>query len=320
MERCDPASSARDSVNRLASGGRFTEDERNRTPTEQRRALFALDPMALPPVAIIGAVYTASERGLAADILAARSLGLAPLPLCTSIVVASGGRVTDVTDVPVDTVIAQLEHLAASGPLAGIKVGILGSDKTAAAVLDWAAGRDVPSVFALTASGPSGETVMEARAIDAAATRLAGLSLVTLSKADAELVTNTQIESLDDAQVAAQRLHNRGAAGVVIRCGSLPYRFYDAADDPGAEGGGRFFADLYYDGEDFALFEAPLMEANPDGASSAFSLAALKGLIEGASPEEALQTAKRFATDRVRHAVEVEGYDLRLGLAAVTDS
>ena len=74
--------------------------------------------MALSPVAVIGAIYTASERGLSADVLAARALGLAPLPLCTSIVVASGGRVTDVTDVPVDTVIAQLEHLAASGPLA----------------------------------------------------------------------------------------------------------------------------------------------------------------------------------------------------------
>ena len=68
--------------------------------------------MSLTPVAVVGAFYTASERGLAADVLAARALGLAPLPLCTSIVVASGGRVTDVTEVPVDTVIAQLEHLA----------------------------------------------------------------------------------------------------------------------------------------------------------------------------------------------------------------
>ena len=47
--------------------------------------------MALSPVAVIGAIYTASERGLSADVLAARALGLAPLPLCTSIVVASGG-------------------------------------------------------------------------------------------------------------------------------------------------------------------------------------------------------------------------------------
>ena len=270
--------------------------------------------MPLPPVAVVGAAYTASERGLAADVLCARAQGLAPLPVCTSIVVASGGRVTDVTDVPVDTVRAQLEHLDAGGPLRGVKIGVLGADKTAAAVLDWAGGLDVPVVLDLTASGPSGETVLEARGIDAVAARLEAATLVTLSKADAELVTNAQIESLDDAQVAAQRVHNRGARAVVVRCGSLPYRFYDAADDPGADGRERFFADLFYDGEDFALFEAPLLEAHPDGASSAFALAALAGLVDGEGLEAALQRAKRFATEAVRHAESVDGYGPRLAV------
>lgn len=270
--------------------------------------------MPLSPVAVVGAAYTATERGLAADVLMSRALGLAPLPVCTSIVVASGGRVTDVTDVPVDTVRAQLEHLADGGPLRGVKVGVLGSDKAAAAVLDWAGRLDVPVVFDLVASGPSGETVLEARGIDAAAERLSAATLVTLSKADAELVTNAQIESLDDAQVAAQRVHNRGARAVVIRCGSLPYRFYDAADDPAAADQGRFFADLYYDGEDFALFEAPLLDEHPDGASSAFALAALAGLVAGESMEEALQRAKRTATEAVRQSVEVEGHGPRIGV------
>lgn len=270
--------------------------------------------MSLLPIAVVGAAYTASERGIAADVLVARSLGLAPFPIITSIVVASGGRVTDVTDVPVDTVIAQLEHLALAGPIRGVKVGILGSDKTAVAVLDALAAMDVPVVLDLVASGPSGETVLEARGIDAVADRLAAATLVTMSKADAELVTNTQIESLDDAQVAAQRLHNRGAAHVVIRCGSLPYRFYDAADDPGAADRDRLFADLYYDGEDFALYEAPLLDSSPDGASSGFAITALQGMIEGLSAEMALQGAKRYATEAVRHAVEVEGHAARLGV------
>ena len=276
--------------------------------------------MPLTPVAVVGATYTVSERGLVADALAARAVGLAPLPVCTSIVVASGGRVTDVTDVPVDTVIAQLDHLRASGPLAGVKVGVLGGPKTAAAVLDAVATMGVPVVLDVVASGPSGETVMEARAIDVVAERLAAATLVTLSKADAELVTGAQIESLDDAQVAAQRLHNRGARGVVIRCGHLPYRFYDAADDPGADAREPYFADLFYDGEDFALFEAPLLDAHPDGASSAFALSALAGLVRGETAEVALQGAKRFATDAVRHAASVDGRGPRLQFPAAPHS
>ena len=86
--------------------------------------------MTLRPVAVIGALYTAGERGLAGDILAARARGLAPMPVCTSIGVAGEGRGTDVTDVPVDTVIAQIDHLKAAGTVSGVKVGILGSAKT----------------------------------------------------------------------------------------------------------------------------------------------------------------------------------------------
>ena len=278
--------------------------------------------MSLLPVCVIGSAYTATERGISADVLASRALGLAPLPVYTSIVVASDSVVTDVTDVPVDTVIAQLDHVLEVGPVAGVKIGILGGPKTAVAVLEAAPSLGGPIVLDLVASGPSGETVLSARGIDAVAERLEVADLVTISKSDAELVTGGQIESLDDAQVAAQRMSNRGAEAVLIRCGSLPYRFYDAADDPGDTNNGttqKLFADLLYDGEDFALYEAPLLDASPDGASSAFALAALAGLIGGSDLEVALQKAKKYATDAVRTALEVDGSRPRLGYTPATD-
>ena len=271
--------------------------------------------MSLRPIAVIGGLYTVSERGLAADILTARALGLAPLPVCTSIVVASGGVVTDVTDVPVDTVEAQLDHLLGAGQIDGVKVGILGGPKTAAVVLDHLAEVDAPVVLDVVASGPSGETVLSARGIDAVAQRLSVPDLVTLSRADAELVTGGKIDSLDDAQVAAQRVHHRGARRVVIRCGALPYRFYDAADDPGeAHTQEPLHADLYFDGEDFALYEAPALAVDADGLSSVFTITALNGLIQGRDLETALQSAKKAATDAVRQAVEVDGHVARFEL------
>ena len=269
--------------------------------------------MSLHPVAVVGPIYAASERGLAADVLMARALGLAPLPVCTQIVVASDGRVTDVTAVPVDTVEAQLEHLVAGTPPLGVKIGGLANNRIAITVLEAITRLGVPVVLDLTASGPSGETVLDARGIDAVASRMHAATLVTLSKADAELVTNTSIESLDDAQVAAQRLHHRGAKTVVIRCGALPYRFYDAADDPGSADRELLFADLFYDGEDFALFEAPLVDRDPPGASSAFSLATLARLIKGDDLLTALQAAKIIATEAVRQSVRLDGFADRIG-------
>ena len=258
---------------------------------------------------VVGGLYAGSERGLTADILVARALGFAPVPVCTQLVMAGGGRVTDVLDVPTDTVAAQLDHTFAMGPVSGVKVGILAGADTAEVVLEVCEAFGVPVVLDLVASGPSGETVLSAEGIDAVAARLHIPRLVTLSRRDAELVTGGEIASLDDAQVAAQRIANRGARHVLIRLGQLPYRFYDAAEDPGADAQSApgapppFSFDLAFDGEDFALFEAPLLpEPTPEGGSSAFAIAALSGLISGQEMDEALQSAKRYATEALRKA------------------
>ena len=267
------------------------------------------------PVACIGALYGGTERGLAADVLAARALGLRPLPVCTDLVMASHGLVTDQTEVPADTVSAQLEHLHAVDPPAALRIGALGSAKTAGVVFRYVERfreieGDAPVILEVIASGPSGETVLDARGIDAVSEHLALADLVVLGRADAELVTGSEIRSLDDAQVAAQRAANRGAQRVLITCGPLPTRFFDAADDPGAEapsGDGApaqpFYSDLYYDGEDFALFEGPAVERQGEagGAGSALILATLAAMLEGRDVVEALQLGKRFATEAVRH-------------------
>ena len=293
---------------------------------QRKRFHLPTFPFMSRPVACIGALYGGTERGLTADVLAARALGLRPLPVSTGLVMASHGRVTDQTEVPADTVSAQLEHLHAVDAPAALRIGALGSAKTAAVVFRYVErfreveGPSAPVLLELIASGPSGETILDARGVDAVSEHLALADLVVLSRADAELVTGGEIRSLDDAQVAAQRAANRGARRVLITCGQLPARFTDAADDPGAEDasgdglprpGGEaaatpFFSDLYYDGEDFALFEGPAVErvGEAGGAGSALLLATLAGLLEGRDIMEALQLGKRFATEAVRHGAQ----------------
>jgi hydroxymethylpyrimidine/phosphomethylpyrimidine kinase len=165
-------------------------------------------------------------------------------------------------------------------------------------------------VLDLQLSGPSGETVLTQRGIDVVIDRLGVPDLVIVGRSDAEPLSGGEIRSLDDAQVAAQRLVKRGAQSVVIKCGPLPARHFEAenaeaenaenADQPD-DTDGPFNADLYYDGDSFALFEAPhLSDDVPAGASSAFALAALRALADGKSPEAALQDAKRYASEGLR--------------------
>ncbi len=248
-------------------------------------------------VAVITALYTGSERGLAADLLAAKAAGLQPQAVCTSIISASHGQVTDVLAVPTDSVQAQLQHLGATTPLTGAKVGIIGHHKTVEAVFS-ALDEHVegPVVLDLTLSGPSGEDIINERGREALVSHLSAPALVTLRRRDAELLAGMEINSLDDAQVAVQRLHKQGAAQVHIRCGKIPARHFED-EDAAAD----FAVDLYYDGDDFALFEAPLLPLNEQqGASSVLTMAILKKVVQGASLVEALQHAKGAVTEAIQ--------------------
>lgn len=254
---------------------------------------------------VVGALYPSVERGLAADLAAVRAFGGLAYPVCTLLLMAGHGTVTDATDVPEDTVRAQLEHLAAVTEPTALKVGVLASHGAAQAVLSFANGFAGPVVLDLQLSGPSGETVLSKRGIDVVMDNLGVPDLVIVGHSDAEPLSGGEIRSLDDAQVAAQRLVKRGARAVVIKCGPLPSRFFET-DDPDRPNGESssdeaFNADLYYDGDSFALFEAPhLPEGSRDGASSAFAIAALRALVAGETPEIALQQAKRYVTEGLR--------------------
>jgi len=250
---------------------------------------------------VIGALYPGISRGLSADLLATQSLSGQGFPICTSHVVAGDGVVTDVLNVPTDTVSAQLEHIFETRSPTSAKVGILGATPTVGRVFDLLNQLEGPVVFDLTISGPSGEDVLGQQGLDAVADHLHEPDLVTVRQTDAALVAGMEIPSLDDAQVAAQRIAQQGAQRVLIRCGKLPTHFFDQDASPP-----DYALDLFYDGEDFALFEAPYLSGldNHHGASSGLLLPLLKHLQEGMDFEPALQKAKGRVSEALRSSTQ----------------
>lgn len=263
------------------------------------------------------ALYPGTDRGLAADVLAARALGGRALLVCTSLVVAGGGRVTDVLEVPSDTVGAQVEHLLATDRPNALKISIVGQAQSAITALDLLGDANVgPRLLDLTLSGPEGEDLADGAVRDTLVERFAAFDLVTARALDASLVAGMEIDTLEDAQVAVQRLHRRGAKAVLLRLPALPHD--DAADASGDGAPLSFRAQLLYDGRDFALFESPDVPGANDlgGASSAFTLALLRGLSTGAALPEAVQSATIFAAEAHRHAATTAPHDAPAYFAA----
>ena len=256
---------------------------------------------AFRPLAV-GPLYPSIERGLGADRAAARALGAATAyAACTAHVVASDGLVTDVLDVPTDSVSAQLEHVFQVGAPTGAKVSAMGHPATVERVFALLGEHlaEGPLLLDLTLSGPSGEDLSGPRVLDAFAEHYAQADLFTLRHTDAERAAGMAIPSLDDAQVALQRLASLDASPLLMRCGRLPTHHFDLDSEPPP-----YAVDLFYDGDDFALFEAPHLERpHLRGASSALLMALLK-FMKGKNLQQAIQQAKAFVTESLRHAGE----------------
>lgn len=261
--------------------------------------------MSFHPI-VVGALYPGVSRGLTADLLTTQALGGRAYPVCTSHVVAGRGVVTDVLNVPTDTVSAQLEHLWNTESPTAAKIGVIGDAPTVETTFDHLRRLEGPVILDLTLSGASGEDILGQRGLQALFDHLDVPDLVTIRKRDAALVAEMEIPSLDDAQVAIQRIAQRGADEVLLRCGRLPTHFYDTESTPP-----EYSVDLYYDGEDIALFEAPYLE-NVDGirgASSALTLPLLEMMQSGSSTETALQKAKGRVTEAFRAAQQRSSSD-----------
>lgn len=212
----------------------------------------------------------------------------------------------DVLPVPSDSVDAQLAHLVRHTSMTGAKVAIVPHTHTLRAI-ERRLPEAIPVVFDLTLTGPSGEDLVSQTTLDDLIGFFERATLVTMRRTDAELVSNTEIRSLDDAQVAAQRLHRRGAAAVLLRCGVLPMRHFDAGDGDSATDA-SFMLDLLYDGNDFSLYEAPKLNlAGGSGLSSALTLAILHALTVGDDLATAVQKAKHYVAESTRHVFEGEG-------------
>lgn len=248
---------------------------------------------------VVGALYPGISRGLSADLLTTQALFGQAFPICTAHVVAGRGVVTDVLNVPSDTVSAQLEHIFETRSPTSAKIGIIGASPSVDQIFNHLDLLDGPIVFDLTISGPSGEDVLGQQGLEAVVDHLSKPDLVTLRLKDASLVAGMEIPSLDDAQVAARRIAQQGAQRVLLRCGKLPTHFFDEEATPP-----DYALDLFYDGDDFALYEAPYLAdlANHHGASSGLLLPLLKHLENGLDFEPALQRAKGRVSEALRAA------------------
>ncbi|WP_155970138.1 bifunctional hydroxymethylpyrimidine kinase/phosphomethylpyrimidine kinase [Streptococcus ruminantium] len=112
------------------------------------------------------------------------------------------------------------------------------------------------------------------------------VTIITPNLAEAQLLTNRDIKTVEEMKQAALILHELGAKHVVIKGGNRLSK--------------EKAIDVYYDGQDFIVLEAPILSSNNVGAGCTFASSIASQLLLGRSPLEAVRLSKDF----VYHAIE----------------
>jgi hydroxymethylpyrimidine/phosphomethylpyrimidine kinase len=181
-----------------------------------------------PPVVLtIAGFDPSSGAGVTADIKTIAAHGCYGVACITAITVQSTGGVRRVESIDPGLITQTLEELAADIPIAAVHIGMLGTAKVVAAVIEFLAERKGKSKLANLVLDPILKSSSGVDLLDRAGTKLLIEKLIPLASVvtpnvdEAAVLTGLKVTDLDEMRAAAQKLHEMGAPAVVVTGGHL---------------------------------------------------------------------------------------------------
>jgi hydroxymethylpyrimidine/phosphomethylpyrimidine kinase len=231
--------------------------------------------------------------GIQADIKSMSANGVFAMSVVTAVTAQNTEEVTDVFELPTSIVAAQIDAVFDDFDVAAVKTGMLSS----AAIVEIVARMLKPQNVTNLVVDPvmiskSGHLLLKPDAIDAIKGQLFPLALlVTPNIHEAQQLSGIEIKTLADARRAAKIIHGFGCKHVLIKGGHLPT---DRATD------------LLYDGRFFNVFKGEFIDTpHTHGTGCTFASAIAAHLAQGKSVNDAVQKAKTYLTEAIRHSLAI---------------
>lgn len=231
--------------------------------------------------------------GIQADLKAIHANGGYGLVALTAVTAQNTREVAAALPLPADLVRRQIEVVFDDFDIAAVKTGMLANARIVAMVAETLAERGRTSlVVDPVMVSTSGFALLEEEAVTALRTRLLPLARVcTPNRLEAEALSGARITSLAGARDAARRIQALGPRAVLVKGGHL--------DGPEA-------VDLLLDGDEVHTFRAARTEGRAvHGAGCTLSAALATWLGRGEPLARAVELAKLFVTEAIRHGPAV---------------
>jgi hydroxymethylpyrimidine/phosphomethylpyrimidine kinase len=232
--------------------------------------------------------------GIQADLKTFAAFGVYGVTAITAVSAQNTTGVHSVSPLSADDVTAQIEAVAADIAIHATKIGMLATAAIVEAVAAAIEELDLPLVVldpVLVSTG--GEPLLDADGVQALRLELLPRArVVTPNIPEAEVLSGRRIVSAEDGRDAARRIHDQGAAAVIIKGGHS------------AEGERRrAVTDLLFDGHTFFEFRAPRVDVKrTHGTGCTYASAVAASLALGCALPDAAERAQRYVAGAIAHA------------------
>ncbi len=243
------------------------------------------------PVALtVAGSDSGGGAGVQADLKTMEACGVFGTSAVTSVTAQNTRSVQGVSDLPTDSVRAQVEAVLGDFDVAAAKTGMLSSAPIVETVADALSGADVPLVVDPVMVAESGDRLLDEEA--EAVLRddlLPEATLVTPNVAEAEVLADTTVEDEADLHGAAAAIAESGAAALVT--------------------GGHLEGDLvdvFHDGDSSRTFRKRRVETDgAHGGGCTLSSAIAASLARGNGTERAVADGEALIARAVRYGLDV---------------
>jgi hydroxymethylpyrimidine/phosphomethylpyrimidine kinase len=228
--------------------------------------------------------------GIQADLKTFQALGVYGTSALTAITAQNTLGVFAVHEIPAEAVAAQIDAVASDIGVDAAKTGMLSSAEIIATVGErirhWGIERLVVDPV-MVAKG--GDRLLREDAVQALIHELLPLAMVlTPNLPEAEVIVGRSLEGEDQIRQAARDILDLGPRAVLMK---------------GGHRSGSTARDVLFDGRSFHVFESERFETlNTHGTGCTLSAGIAAGLASGLELVDAVERAKRYLTEAIRHA------------------
>jgi len=233
--------------------------------------------------------------GIQADLKTFAAFGVYGTSAITAVTAQNTLGVNTAAALSADLVTAQIEAISGDIRIDATKIGMLATAAIVEAVASAIEELDLPLVVldpVMVSS--SGERLLDDDGIRALRVELLPRArVVTPNLPEAEVLSGCRIATADDRRRAAERIHEFGAAAVVIT---------------GGHGEGADVVDLLFDGASFTELKTPRAATGSHGlhgTGCAFASALAAGLALGEPLAIAAGHAQRYVAGAIAHSVAI---------------